>query len=221
MGRSTSRAVSVAVLLVSTAILSHATQAQDHVVQDHLRHLLVRADTTPGNRGVIDIARTEALIAQQAVRAARGQSDLAALKAQVVAAVNALDPTLVPTGPGLGYGLRPALSATVAEITALISAASGNNEVLLRATPATVSAQTALTRTDESIAIARQVLSAGSVAEAEAPLARLDAALNRIIAGEDLDRDGEIAWSRGEGGLRQTWSFVRQMAIGEGLAEVK
>ncbi len=171
-------------------------------------------------QGPFDVARTNAALAQRHVKAALRETDLAAMKAEVVAAVNALDPSLAPRGPAVDGGARAAVAAAVEQLLAL-QAAHRDDEEGLRATAASVAAQTALMRTDEALGEARDALAAESTARAVPALVRLDNLLDRIMAGQDLDGDGEASWNQGEGGLQQAWSFTRQMAIAEGVQVVE
>lgn len=168
-------------------------------------------------RGLFDVARTEAAIARRHTQAALRETDLATMKTQVAAAVNAIDPGLVASGPGLGTGLRPALLEAVDQLLAVQRAQPQDPDVALRATAASVAGQTALMRTDEALQEARDALAAQSTSEAIPALVRLDTLLARVVAGQDADGDGEIGWNLGEGGIQQAWSFTRQMAIAEGL----
>lgn len=168
------------------------------------------------DQGAFDVARTNTALAQRHVKAALRETDLAAMKAEVLAVVSALDPSRAPRGPAVGGGARPAMAAAVEQLLAL-QAARRDDEEGLRATAASVAAQTALMRTDEALGEARDALAARSTSEAIPVLVRLDNLLDRIMAGQDLDGDGEVSWNQGEGGLQQAWSFARQMAIAEGL----
>lgn len=171
-----------------------------------------------GERGLFDVARTEAAIAQRHTKAALRETDLAEMKSQVAAAVHAIDPGLVARGPGLGTGLRPALQATADRLLAAQLAQSAPEaDAALRATAASVAAQTALMRTDDALREARDALAAQSTSQAIPSLVRLDDLLTRITQGQDTDGNGEITWNQGEGGLQQAWSFTREMAIAEGL----
>ncbi|MEW5726988.1 MAG: hypothetical protein AB1918_04105 [Pseudomonadota bacterium] len=167
-------------------------------------------------RGAFDLARTNAALAQRHTKAALRQTDLAAMKAEVVAAVHAIDPSLVPQGAAVGPGLRSALAAAVERLLAL-QATGGEGEAGLRATAASVAGQTALMRTDEALREAWGALAAASTSQAIPSLVRLDDQLNRIQVGQDVDGDGQVSWNQGEGGIQQAWSFTRQMAIAEGV----
>lgn len=208
-----------AAALVLAALPVVAQEAPPGDPHEHILKVLARAPDTPGGRGYLGVARDEARIARDHARlAASGQGDLDWVKAQVAAAVNAIDPGLVPEGPGLGFGMRPALRATVYQVMHAMHADPDNQNVVLRAAPVTVSAQTAMARLDEALEQARRALAAPDLDRAREAAAEMDRALALAVSGQDLDANGDIAWSRGEGGLRQATSHMRQMAIGEGMA---
>jgi hypothetical protein len=187
----------------------------DNSVATHLDRIFTQAPGTPGGMGYLPLARAEAAIAREQVRAAQADSgDLAKVKARVAAAVNAIDPGLVGFGPGLGFGLREALRRMIGEVSAALLSAPTNANVTVQAAPVTVALQTALLRTDDAIECARQVLAAADVAAAERPLRRLAELLDEVEAGHK-ETVSALPWSQGAGGLDTAEAFLNQIAIGE------
>jgi hypothetical protein len=73
--------------------------------------------------------------------------------------------------------------------------------------------------TDQAIATAQKIRASTSAAEA-APLTReLLALTTQIVDGVDANKDGQIGWQAGEGGLTQAHDHMQLMMKGEGILE--
>ena len=76
-------------------------------VGTHIGHVVNGFGDTQGGQALLTVAMTEArTAAQHATLAARNTADLNYMKTHAGHVLNALDPTIVPMGPGLGYGLK-------------------------------------------------------------------------------------------------------------------
>jgi hypothetical protein len=71
--------------------------------------------------------------------------------------------------------------------------------------------------TDQAIALAQKIRGAATAAEA-APLANeLLAVTSKLLDGIDANKDGQVSWETGEGGLAQAQAHMVLMLKGEGL----
>lgn len=159
---------------------------------------------TPGGMGLLEVARQEAEIALQHARlAGQDSTNLANMTRHVAHVLHALDPTEVGSGPGLGYGVRPAARAmtTRLEEAARDEAVPG---VLRFHAPFTVqAARGADARATEAVALARSVQRATSAAEGRRLVRRLTDIVRTMTYGSDSDGDGRIGHTEEEAGLAQ------------------
>jgi hypothetical protein len=131
--------------------------------------------------------------------------------------IHALDPTIVTSGPGQGYGLKKAATGVAAHIELAAKAPGASPNVVMHSTHVATAARSAATRADQIIELARQV-QAATAAEAAAKLMNQIASLcDQLTAGADVNGDGRIGWADGEGGLQQAQEHVTLMLAGEKL----
>ena len=71
--------------------------------------------------------------------------------------------------------------------------------------------------TDEAVGTAQKIRSATSAAEAKPLVDQLISQLNNIVNGVDANKDGNIGWQTGEGGLAQADAHMHLMMKGEGI----
>ena len=71
--------------------------------------------------------------------------------------------------------------------------------------------------TDQAAATAQKIRAATSAAEAAALAKDLAALAAQISDGTDANKDGQIGWQAGEGGLQQAQMHMGLMMKGEGL----
>jgi hypothetical protein len=208
-----STAAAVGLVLATTATAAQVGPAHLHI--GHVAHTFTE---TPRGLGLLPTAVAEAgVVAQHVEFAAQDPSDLEALKRHVLHVLHAVDPTLVGTGPGLGYGLRRAAEGAARHAEMAGSAQGASENVRTHALHVTASANSALARADAIVALGQQIQAANSVAEAWALLQRLAAESHALLAGRDGNRDGLVGWESGEGGLRQATQHMTLMRRGEGL----
>ncbi len=183
-----------------------------------MRSVMVDAPGTPGQRGYLEVARQEAVIALNYLdMALQRPNDLAWMRRYGVGAVNAIDPTMARSGPGLGYGAGFAARKVVDVTTAAAHAFPRDENIVLRSAPVAASAQNAVTRLSAAYGALRTGLQAPDAPTAARNLALAREAVARALDGADLDNNGEIVWSQGEGGLNTAWEQMAQMLIGAGV----
>jgi hypothetical protein len=185
-------------------------------VGTHVGHVMNAFSDTPKGLGLLPTAMEEARIAAvHAGLAARDPANLGAMKLHAGHVINAVDPTVVTTGPGLGYGVkRAALGiATHMDLAAKLPGASDN--VVMHANHVAVSARNTVQRADAIVALAKRIQAATSASEAAGLVSQLVSLTNEMMLGKDADADGKVTWKDGEGGLQQCDEHVRLLLAGE------
>lgn len=183
----------------------------------HIGHVNESFRGTPDEQGLLPTAIAEAKIAQQhAALAAKTPDNLDAMKRHTDHVLHTVDPTVVESGPGLGYGVKRAAAGVAQhiELAAQTSVASAN--VKTHATHVAASAKTVAARADEILALGQRIQAATSASEAAPLVTELHALTEQILAGFDANGDGRVGWQEGEGGLQQAQQHMELMMKGEG-----
>jgi hypothetical protein len=185
-------------------------------VGTHIGHVMNAFSDTPKGMGLLPTAMEEARTAAvHAGLAARDPENLAAMKLHAGHVINAVDPSVVTSGPGLGYGVkRAALGvATHIDLAAKVPGASAN--VITHANHVGTSARNTVQRADAIVALAQRIQAATSASDAAALVSQLVSLTNEVVVGKDADADGKVTWKEGEGGLQQCDEHVRLLLAGE------
>jgi hypothetical protein len=193
--------------------------AQANPVHAHIGHVADAFNGTPNGMGLLPTAVAEAEIAaQHATFAAQDPSNLDAMKRHAGHVLHAIDPTLVQSGPGRGYGLKQAASGAARHIEMAASAQGASENVRTHATHVATSANNVVQRADAIIALAQQIQASTSATEAAALVQRLATLAGALVPGTDANGDGRVSWEAGEGGLQQATQHMTLLKRGEGLA---
>ena len=182
----------------------------------HIGHVVNAFNDTPNGRGLLPTAMAEARVAiQHAGLAARNTASLDAMKLHAGHVINALDPTIVPTGPGLGYGLKKAATGVATHIELASKAPGASPNVVTHAGHIAMSAKNTVQRADQIVALAKQIQAATSATDAAALVSQMVSQCDQLVAGADANGDGRITWEAGEGGLQQVQQHVNLMLAAE------
>ncbi|MBM4183121.1 MAG: hypothetical protein FJ207_02735 [Gemmatimonadetes bacterium] len=207
--------VGVGALLVLQAAPASA-QADD--VHGRIAQVAVAFEGTPTGQGLLTTAAHEAAIAAQHVEFANAVgASFADVQLHVSHALHALDPSLAPSGPGLGYGVRHAVDAAATHLGMAASDSLASENVKVHAEHVAVILANVTARVDQAVALAAEVMAASSAAPVASLLARLSEHCETVVAGRDIDGDGRIGWRASEGGLRQAAQHMTLLQRGEGL----
>lgn len=182
----------------------------------HIGHVVNRYPDTPGNQGLLPVALVEASIAaQHAELALKSPANLDGLKLHAGHVLHALDPSIVATGPGKGYGVKKAATgiATHIELAARTKDASPN--VVSHSARVAEAARSVVARADAMIGLASRIRDATSAAAAADLMQQVLSLAGQLSAGVDADTDGRIGWGGGEGGLQQVQEQVTSLLKGE------
>jgi hypothetical protein len=182
----------------------------------HIGHIVNGFGDTPGMIGLLPIAVIEAgVAAQHATLAGRQPTNLDYMKTHAGHVLNALDPTIVATGPGKGYGLKKAAAGIATHIDLAAKAPGASPNVVMHAAHIGMSARNTSLRADSIIVIAKKIQASTSATEAAALVSQMASLSNQLMAGADANGDGRISWDQGEGGLQQVQEHVNLMLAAE------
>jgi hypothetical protein len=184
-------------------------------VGTHIGHVVNSFADTPNGMGLLPVAFAEARTAAQHAGLAAKAATLDAMKLHAGHVLNAMDPTVVTAGPGLGYGMKKAALAVANHIELAAKAAGASPNVLTHSVHIATAARNAAAKADQIVALAKQVQAAATTTEATALLSQIVSLCDQVIAGVDEKGDGRITWQTG--GLQQAQEHVNLMLAGEHL----
>ncbi len=184
----------------------------------HIGHVADAFRGTPEGQGLLPAAVAEAAVAaQHAGFAGRDPSNLDGMKRHMGHILNAIDPTEVENGPGLGYGVKAAAAGVVRHTELAAGSEGASDNVKAHGNHIATAAGNVVTWADEIVVLARQVQEATDAAAAAEIVAELVELTNAIVSGTDQNGDGRTGWQEGEGGLEQATLHMNLMKRGEGL----
>jgi len=188
----------------------------DGPVGVHIGHIVNSFGDTPDKQGLLPVAVAEAkTAAQHAALAARAPTNLDGMKTHAGHVLNAIDPTIEPKGPGLGYGVKKAAQGIMTHIDLAAKSPGASGNVIAHAEHIKTSAENTVARCDQIIAIAKQVQAATSAPAAAALVNQLVSLTSQLMAGVDANNDGKVTWEKGEGGLQQVQQHIDLMLAAE------
>lgn len=180
----------------------------------HIGHVINAFNGTPNGDGLLTVAIGEAKVAiQHAALAGRNPNSLDAMKLHAGHVLNALDPAIVPAGPGLGYGLKKAASGVATHIELAAKAPGASPNVTMHAAHIAAASRNSVARADSVIAIAKQIQASTSAPEAAALVSRMSSMAEQLMAGYDANGDGRV--TPDEGGLQLALDHVKLMVDAE------
>ena len=216
--RALPRKTLVLALALGAFLLPERTTAQGGPSHSHIGHVADSFRGTPDGMGLLPTAMAEAqVVAQHAGFAARDLTDLDAMKRHMGHVLNALDPTEVEDGPGLGYGVLPAINGAVRHIELAAASEGASDGVKTHAGHVATSGKNTAERADRAVALAKGVMEAESAADAAPMVEDLVGLAEQLLAGLDANDDGRIGWQEGEGGMEQALTHLNLMKRGEGI----
>ena len=182
----------------------------------HIGHVMNAFTDTPKGLGLLPTAMEEARTAAvHAGLAARDLENLGAMKLHAGHVINAVDPTVVNAGPGLGYGVKRAALGIATHMDLAAKTPGAAEDVVMHANHVATSARNTVQRADAIVALAKRIQAATAASEASALVSQLVSLTNEVMLGKDADADGKVTWKEGEGGLQQCDEHIRLMLGGE------
>jgi hypothetical protein len=193
-----------------------SSQLPSGMVGTHISHITTSYIDTPDKSGLLVMAYAEATVASQhAALAMRNPGDLASLQLHAGHIINALDPTIEKTGPGKGFGLKNAANGVANHIELAAKEPNASPNVKVHATHIATAARATGARADQAIALAQQIRQAKDAKAAAGLMSQLASLCQQISMGVDVNSDGRIDWSGGEGGLQQANEHIQLLLAGE------
>jgi len=184
----------------------------------HMDHVSKARKGTPDGKGYLPTAIAEAKIAaQHAGFAANKTGDLDWMKKHTRHVLNAIDPSVVAKGPGMGYGVIKAASGSVKHINLAAKSMDASDNIRTHAVHVAASSQNTVSRANQIVALGQKVLAATSAGEAAPSVTMIAALSSQLLTGVDANGDGSISWHEGEGGLNAANKHMGIMVNGEGM----
>jgi hypothetical protein len=203
--------------LIGLSLLA-APAAAENMAHAHMNHVLKSWQDTPDQAGLLPTAEAEAETAAQHIGfALQKPDDLDWMQMHVIHVRNALDPSVEPKGPGMGYGVKRAASGIAKHIGFAAEAPEATANIKTHAVHVATAAENVVHWTDMAIAESEKVAAAQTAAEAKPAVEKIAALVDAIRNGRDADGDGQATWVEGEGGLAQVEKHMGFMAKGEGM----
>lgn len=195
-----------------------ASEPATNTAHVHIGHVVTSWQDAPDQMGLLPTAQAEAEVAaQHAGFAASRPDDLDWMKLHAGHVVNAMDPSIEPEGPGLGFGVRQAAQGVAQHVGFAADSEDASDNVKLHAGHVETSAGNVLVWSERVVELGQQVQAASSAAEAAPLVAEMQTLTATILAGTDANGDGTVSWAESEGGLAQAAQHMRLMQEGEGL----
>ena len=186
------------------------------VIGAHIGFVMNSFGDTPNKGGLLFTALAEARTAtQHAALAARNPVNLDAMKLHAGHVIDAVDPTVVPVGPGLGYGVKKAALGIAMQLESAAKTPGASDNVIMHAAHVATSARNTVQRCDEIVSLAKQIQAATSASAAASFVNQLVPLTAELTTGVDTNGDGKITWQMGEGGLQQVREQLDLMLAGE------
>lgn len=181
-------------------------------VGTHIGHVVNSFMDTPDKAGLLPMAITEQKTAlQHAQLALRAPGNLAMLQLHAGHVINALDPSIVPMGPGKGYGVKKAATGIAAHIELAAKAEGATVPQVTHSKHIAAAARSTVTRADEIIALAQKVQMATDPKAAAELMNQIAQKCDQLMTGADVNSDGRMNWDAPEGGLAQVQEHVTLM----------
>ncbi len=184
-------------------------------VGTHIGHVVNSFSDTPNGMGLLPVAFAEAKTAAQHAGLATKAATLDAMKLHAGHVINAMDPTIVAQGPGLGYGMKKAALNVATHIELAAKAPGASQNVIMHSAHVATAARNAAARADEIIALAQKVQASTTMPEAAALLSQIVSLCDQVLAGVDAKNTGHVTWETG--GLNQAQEHIDLMLKGENL----
>ncbi len=207
------RCLTVGMLVVGSLAMTRviAAHAQADALQVHIGHIMESFKDTPKQQGLLPTALEEAKIAvQHAALAAKSRDNLDQMKLHAAHVINALDPTIEPKGPGLGYGVKKA-AAGIAQHVELAAKAEGvSSAAKSQALYVSRWANNVVKWSDEAIDLAQQIRTSTSASQAASLVSDLTTLTEQLISGIP-----SVGRFDAQGGLQQAQERMERMKKGE------
>ena len=192
-----------------------ADQNEAHI---HIGHVMTGWTDTPEKWGLLPTAIAEAKVAaKHAGFAASKPADLAWVKTHIGHVLHAVDPSVEPKGPGLGYGVIKAAGGAAKHVGFSAKSEGASKNVKTHAVHVDTSAKNVVTWGKLIVRLGKKVKAAKTAGQAAPMVKKIEQLAARLVAGEDVNGDGKVTWHASEGGLKEAEKHMGFMMKGESL----
>ena len=204
--------------LLAAVVLGAGVAAAQEMVKTHIGHVTTSFKDTPNMQGLLPTALAEAKIAaQHAALAVKSEGNLDQMKLHAGHVIHAVDPTIEMKGPGLGYGVKKAAAGAAQHISLAAKVEGASKGVMTHSNHVATAANNVVQWSDELVGVAKEIRSAATAAAAAPHLAHLNMLASQLTTGTDANKDGQVGWQAGEGGLQQAEMHMNLLLKGEGM----
>ena len=183
----------------------------------HVGHVAYGFPGAPGGSSLAATAAAEiGTLTLHANFAAGDLSDFGSMRRHAAHALHLLQPAAGASGPGLGFGVIPAVEALVSHLERAAGAADASDSLQTHAGHVSRIAAGMLAHAHRAADIAGQLAEAVSIRRAAPLVGRLQALAYQIAEGFDVDGDGQLALD-GEAGMQQLEAHLYLLLEGEAL----
>ncbi|MSR19809.1 MAG: hypothetical protein EXR91_02365 [Gemmatimonadetes bacterium] len=208
-------ACAVFVALAAALVGTGAAAQQSRLAEPHVAHLTSGFPGAPAGRGLVVTAAEEANTAMMHANFAAGDpTNLDAMKTHVGHVLHALDPALAGQGPGLGFGVKPAVEVIVTHIDMAMNADGASESVRTHGPDLASAARGVAARADRIVELGQRVLAAATPAEAAPLVVEIRSLALELDTGEGNDLEA------GQGGLTHVEAQAYEILAGEGVLRV-
>ncbi len=192
-------AMSLGLVLVTGCAGDMAAKNAAHA---HIGHVMTGWKDTPKKAGLLPTAIAEAKVAAQHAGFAANKSDnLKWMKTHIGHVLHAVDPSVEPKGPGLGYGVIKAASGAAKHIGFAAKSEGASKNVKTHAVHVAASAKNVATWGKLIVRLAKKVKKAKTAGQAAPLVKKIGELATRLAAGDDVNGDGKVSGVASEGGL--------------------
>ncbi len=205
-------AVLPAVLIGADLAAQEASPAHVHVA-----HVTTAFGGTPEGQGLAATASAEAGTALLHANFSAGDlSDLGAMRRHGTHVARLLDPADAGAGPGLGFGVVPAVEGVLRHIGLAAEAEGASENLRTHAGHVTTIGNGILAVARRAADVARRLESAPSIRRASPLVAELRLLAYHVAGGRDVNGDGEMSLD-GDAGIQQMEAHLYLLLEGEAL----
>ena len=183
----------------------------------HVGHVAYGFPGAPGGRSLAATASAEiGTLVLHANFAGGDLSDFGAMRRHAGHVLHLLEPAEGASGPGLGFGVIPAVEALVSHLERAAGEAGASDNLRTHAGHVSAIAAGLLANARQAAGLAGQLADAVSIRRAAPLVARVRALAYQIAEGFDVDGDGRLSFD-GEAGMQQLEAHLYLLLEGEAL----
>ena len=183
----------------------------------HVAHVTTAFGGAPDGKGLAATASAEVGTALLHANFSAGDlSDLGAMRRHGGHVAHLLDPAGAGAGPGLGFGVVPAIEGVLRHVGLAAQAEGGSDNIRTHAGHVTTIGNGILAVARRAADVARRLEAAPSIRRASPLVAELRFLAYHVAGGRDVNGDGQLSLD-GEAGVQQMEAHLYLLLEGEAL----